>query len=139
MKSNRTKTSKRAYKFCAMLSWMLCFGTTAFLIVFMLTGKKTDGNGSSLKITDIIGSAVYSFILTNIPLIVLSIVVKDKIKPLIWMMNVIMANVVFGSVAIYIIFAIWLAETYIITPLKDKYKRRWEINREIDLRDEERD
>lgn len=105
----------------------------------MLTGKKTDGNGSSLKITDIIGSAVYSFILTNIPLIVLSIVVKDKIKPLIWMMNVIMANVVFGSVAIYIIFAIWLAETYIITPLKDKYKRRWEINREIDLRDEERD
>ena len=60
---------------------------------------------------------------------------KDKIRPVCWMVDVIMANIVFGGIAIYIIFAIWLIDEYIISPLARGFHNKYVINKEIDKRE----
>lgn len=128
--TKQTKKYKSKYIFSSILSWLFCFGTTAFLIIFMLAGKKY---GTPMR--ELVGSVVYTFIVTNIPLILLALLVKDKIKPVCWMLNVIMANMVFGGAAIYVVFALWCCDNYILAFLKDLYKDKYRINKEIDNRE----
>ena len=40
----------------------------------------------------------------------------------------------FGSIGLYTMFVIWLLDTYVITPLYNKYKEKYAINKEIDKR-----
>lgn len=124
-----TKKYKNKWLFMNIISWLMCFGLTGFLIVFSLAGKQ---DGESLR--EVLGSAIYTFILTNLPLVVLALLVKDKIKPVCWMANVIMANTIFGNWSIYLVFALWLIDTYIITYIKQLYRDKFRINREIDKR-----
>lgn len=128
--SKRTKNLKKKKTALSIISWFFCFGTTAFLLVMMLSGKE---DGAPLR--EVLGTKIYTFIITNIPLVFLSIMVKDKIKPVCYMINVIMANIAFGGFSIYIIFAIWLCDTYILVPLIDLYKDKYRINREIEYRE----
>ena len=51
------------------------------------------------------------------------------------MLNVIMANITFGGTAIYVVFALWCCDNYIIAFLKDLYKDKYRINKEIDNRE----
>lgn len=130
MRSKKTKKYKKIYKTASFLSWLLCFGLTAFLLIFMLAGKK---DGTPLK--ELLGSYLYGFLITNIPIVVLSLMIKDKIKPVCWMINVIMSNVIFGGIAIYCVFALWLFDTYVLFNVIDVYKDKYRINKEIDDRE----
>ena len=130
MKSQTTKTYKKKLIITSLISWIFCFGTTATILIFMLAGKE---DGESLR--ERLGSYVYGFIMTNIPLVVLALIVKDRIKPVCWTFNVIFGNITFGGVAIYIIFALWLFDTYILSYMKELYKDRYRINKEIDRRE----
>ena len=40
----------------------------------------------------------------------------------------------FGSIGLYTMFVVWLLDTYVITPLYNKYKEKYAINKEIDKR-----
>ena len=134
--TKRTIAYRKKYKAISFLSWLFAFGTAAFLIavVFIKKGQGNANTGNSATFKEVIGTALYTFIFTNIPLVVLSILVKDKIKPVIWMANVIMANVIFGANAIYVVFALWLIDTYVLSYLKELYKDKYRINKEIDAR-----
>lgn len=125
----RTQKFKRLDIIFHILSWLLCFGTAAFLVVLKIAGAE---EGTPLKET--IGSVVYGWLVSNIPLVALSIIVKDKIRPVCWMVDVIMANIVFGGIAIYIVFGIWLIDEYIIGPLSRSFHNKYVINKEIDRR-----
>lgn len=129
MKSTKTKKYKKIYKTTSFISWLICFGLTTFLLVFMLLGKQ-----SGTPIKELLGSYVYGFLMANIPLVLLSLMIKDKIKPVCWMINVIMSNVIFGNIAIYVVFALWLIDTYILYNIIDIYKDKYRINKEIDER-----
>ena len=111
------------------LSWILCFGTAAFLVLLKVCGAE---EGTPLKET--IGSVVYGWLVSNIPLVALSIIVKDKIRPVVWMVDVIMSNIVFGGIAIYIVFGIWLLDEYVISPLARSFHNKYVINKEMDRR-----
>lgn len=128
--SEKTKKLKKKYKALTFLSWFSCFGITALLLIIMLAGKE---DGTPLRV--LLGEYVYTFIIANIPLVLLSIMVKDKIKPVCWMMNVIMASIIFGSWAIYLVFLIWLIDTYILTYMKELYKDKYRIHKEIESRE----
>lgn len=125
----RTKKFKRLDIIFHILSWVLCFGTAAFLVVLKVAGAEA---GTPLK--EIIGSVVYGWLVSNIPLVALSIIVKDKIRPVCWMVDVIMSNIVFGGIAIYVVFGIWLLDEYIISPLARSFHNKYVINKEIDRR-----
>ena len=125
----RTKKFKELDIIFHVLSWVLCFGTAAFLVLLKVCGAE---QGTPLKET--IGSVVYGWLVSNIPLVALSIIVKDKIRPVCWMVDVIMSNIVFGGIAIYIVFGIWVVDEYIISPLARSFHNKYVINKEIDIR-----
>ena len=125
----RTKKFKNLDIIFHVLSWVLCFGTAAFLVILKVCGAE---EGTPLKET--IGSVVYGWLVSNIPLVALSIIVKDKIRPVCWMVDVIMSNIVFGGIAIYIVFGIWVVDEYIISPLARSFHNKYVINKEIDIR-----
>lgn len=125
----RTKKFKNLDIIFHILSWVLCFGTAAFLVLLKVCGAEA---GTPLKET--IGSVVYGWLVSNIPLVALSIIVKDKIRPVCWMVDVIMSNIVFGGIAIYIVFGIWLVDEYVISPLARSFHNKYVINKEMDRR-----
>ena len=125
----RTKKFKNLDIIFHILSWVLCFGTAAFLVLLKVCGAE---EGTPLKET--IGSVVYGWFVSNIPLVALSIIVKDKIRPVCWMVDVIMSNIVFGGIAIYIVFGIWVIDEYIISPLARSFHNKYVINKEMDRR-----
>lgn len=125
----RTKKFKKLDIIFHVLSWALCFGTAAFLILLKICGTE---EGTPLKET--IGSVLYGWLVSNIPLVALSIIVKDKIRPVCWMVDVIMSNIVFGGIAIYIVFGLWVVDEYVISPLAKSFHNKYVINKEIDRR-----
>ncbi len=125
----RTKKFKKLDIIFHILSWVLCFGTAAFLVLLKVCGAE---EGTPLKET--IGSVVYGWLVSNIPLVALSIIVKDKIRPVCWMVDVIMSDIVFGGIAIYIVFGIWLLDEYVISPLARSFHNKYVINKEMDRR-----
>ena len=73
-------------------------------------------------------------IVSMVPMVILSIIVKDKIRPLIWMINIILANFLLGSTAMYIVFAVWFIDEYILRLVAKSSRAKWVINKEIDKR-----
>lgn len=134
MKTERTIKCKRLGILFTVLSWLLCFGlAVAFIISFLAM----NGNGSgeqSATMKEKFGTIIYGFGLSLIPMFVLSIIVKDKIRPTVWMIDVILANYLFGSWLMYVVFAIWLIDQYVIGPLGKHYRQLYTINKEIDRR-----
>ena len=125
----RTKKFKKLDIIFHILSWVLCFGTAAFLVLLKVVGAEA---GTPLKET--LGTVVYGWLVSNVPLVALSIIVKDKIRPVVWMVDVIMSNIVFGGIAIYIVFGIWVIDEYVISPLARSFHNKYVINKEIDRR-----
>ena len=50
------------------------------------------------------------------------------------MIDIILANYLFGSTVMYITFAIWLISEYVVGPLAKHYRELYLINKEIDRR-----
>ena len=125
----RTKKFKKLDILFHVLSWVLCFGTAGLPVILKVCGAE---EGTPLKET--IGSVVYGWLVSNIPLVALSIIVKDKIRPVCWMVDVIMSNIVFGGIAIYIVFGLWVIDEYVISPLARSFHNKYVINKEIDRR-----
>ena len=134
MKTERTIKCKRLGILFTALSWVLCFGlAVAFVISFL--AMNGSGNGEqSTTMKEKFGTIIYGFGLSLIPMLVLAIIVKDKIRPTVWMIDVILANYLFGSWLMYVVFAIWLIDQYVIGPLGKHYRQLYTINKEIDRR-----
>ena len=92
------------------------------------------GGEDSATMEEKFGTIIYGFGLSLIPMLVLAIVVKDKIRPTVWMIDIILANYLFGSWMMYIVFAIWVIDQYVIAPLGKHYRQLYTINKEIDRR-----
>ena len=125
----RTKKFKELSIIFHVLSWVLCFGTAAFLVLLKVCGAE---EGTPLKET--IGSVVYGWLVSNIPLVALSIIVKDKIRPVCWMVDVIMSNIVFGGIAIYVVFGIWVVYEYASSALARSFDKKYVISKEMERR-----
>ena len=126
-----TKKCKVTRNIFGILSWFLCFGAAVFFIIFAFVSGMIRVDGS---LVTKIGTILYSFILSILPLVTIAVIVKNKVKPLVFTADVIVANVMFGSVGLYTMFVVWLLDTYVITPLYNKYKEKYAINKEIDKR-----
>lgn len=134
MKTERTIKCKRLSVVFTTLSWLLCFGlAVGFVIAYI--AMNGNGNGEdSATMKEKFGTIIYGFGLSLIPMLVLAIIVKDKIRPTVWMLDVILANYLFGSWMMYIVFAVWIVDQYVIGPLGKHYRQLYVINKEIDRR-----
>lgn len=133
MRSERTRICikrKRRYIF---LSWFLCFGLLIGLIIY---GFATKWTGSKSEVAYHIKSVLVIWTLAILPLVIISFLVKDKIKPTVRMVNVILSAYLVANWFMYIVGALMLIDTYLISGLIEKYKTAVIANKEIDLRDD---
>jgi hypothetical protein len=133
MRSERTKICikrKRRYLF---LSWFLCFGLFIGLLVYGFATKWVD-NGS--EVSQHIKAILLIWTMTLLPLLLISFLVKDKAKPTIRMINVILSAYLVANWFMYVVGVFMLIDTYLISGLINKYKTAVIANKEIDLRDE---
>lgn len=125
----------RKYKLARLLfilNWALCFGVAITLVSLCLAGVQPDPNGVSMK--EKMGTVLYGFGMSLIPVIVLAILVKDKIRPTVWMIDLILANYLYSSIGMYIVVGIWVIGEYIIAPLSKRFATLYLVNRELDKR-----
>lgn len=130
MKSERTKNCKKLGILFTALSWALCFGICITFVIIALARpqkEQTELQKQAISLAITVGVSL-------IPMIVLAFIAKDKIRPTVWMANIIMANVLFSSTVMYIIFFVWIIDEYIITALGKSYRSKYVINKEIDRR-----
>lgn len=126
----RTKKLKKADILLHILSFLLCFG---LMLVYISICIARGGKGD-VTMKEKLGTVIYCFGLSLIPMVVLLIVVGHRIKPTCWMVCVILANYLFGSVMMYVTFGCWFLDEYIITPLAKSKHSKYIINKEIDKR-----
>ena len=126
--SERTRKYKWG-RLLFILDWVLCFGTALAFIITYASGAQGD---ESLK--EKLGTIVYGFGAGLIPMVVLAIIVKDKIRPTVWMIDIVLANYLYGSVGMYIVLGVWFIGEYIIMPLSKRFSTLYLVNREIDAR-----
>lgn len=132
MKMSKQTKKYRLGRFLFILDWICCFGVAAVLICMCIGGIQPDPNGVSMK--EKLGTIIYGFGMSLLPMVVLAILVKDKIKPTIWMADLILANYLYGSIGMYIIVAVWLVCEYIIMPLSKRFSTLYIVNKEMDKR-----
>lgn len=125
----RTKKCKKLGVLFHFISWFLCFGTA---LTFVIIGISRGWGSGNTDIKSTVGTVVYGIGVSLIPMAILAIVVKDRIRPTVWMIDIILANYLFDSWLMYIVFAAWLIDQYIIAPLAKSYINKYTINKEID-------
>ena len=130
MTDTTKKYRKKAVGYTA-TSWVLVWVIAAFLIIYGLA--TTTGNPA---IREQVGTIVYGMGMSLLPVAVLAIIVKDRIKPVLWTLNIILTAYVFGAGAMYVCAAIWAIDTYLISLLAAYYRGKYSINVEIDKRTE---
>lgn len=130
MKNSKiTKQNKNKSILFSILNWLFCFGTfIAYLIYFFAT----NGGGGDLEAK--LGTIIYGFLLSIIPFVLIFILVRNKVKNIIWMGNMILSQYLFGPTALYLTFGLWFLDEYIVAPLSNRYKNKYIINKEIDNR-----
>ena len=134
MKTERTIKCKRLSIVFTILSWLLCFGLAVGFVIAFVAMNGSGGGENSATLEEKFGTIIYGFGLSLIPMLVLAAIVKDKIRPTVWMIDIILANYLFGSWMMYIVFAIWIIDQYVIDPLGKHYRQLYTINKEIDRR-----
>lgn len=134
-KSKRTVDCKKVAVAMYVLNWVLCFGLAIALVIAFLITKDQAPTEDQETLQQKLGTIIYGIGLSLIPMVVLAIVVKDKIRPTVWMIDIILANYLFGELAMYIVFAIWLLSEYVVGPVGKHYKSLYTINKEIDRRE----
>ena len=121
-------------QFMFILSWSLAYLTCIALIVYGYS-KYVGSSASDTRLdfevkfgtvaADYMNrakTAVITGLVSLIPTVVLSIIVKDKIKPTIWMINIILSSILVGEYMMYCTFAMWAIDTYILIPIIAKLK-----------------
>lgn len=134
-KSKRTVDCKKVALAMYILNWVLCFGLAIALVIAFLITKDQAPTEDQETLQQKLGTIIYGIGLSLIPMVVLAIVVKDKIRPTVWMIDIILANYLFGEIAMYIVFAVWLVSEYVVGPVGKHYKNLYTINKEIDRRE----
>ena len=127
-----TRKCKAKHIILKIISYTLCFGAALAMIIY---GFATGVFGKGGPIKDKIGTIMYSFILSLIPLVVLTIIAGKKVRPLVFMIDLVVANILFASIGLYTMLGLWICDAYIFTPLAAYYKNKYTINKEIDKRE----
>lgn len=140
-----TKKLKKISLLLYVVSWLLCFGLFVIFVNVGVNRYMTNDGSTMVEFEERFGSLATEYVnklktititalVGLIPMAVLSILVKDKFKPTIWMLNIILSNILVDSWAMYLVFVLWLIDNYVLRPLAKKYQLRYQINKEIDAR-----
>ena len=131
MRSERTVECIKKKRQYVILSWLLCFGICVGLFIYGFCTKWTGNNG---EVSQHIKAIMIIWIMSILPMVVLSFLVKDKIKPTIRMVNVILSAYLVANWFMFIVGALMLFDTYVLSRLIKHYTTAIVANKELDNR-----
>lgn len=134
MLSERTKICIKKKRFYSFLSWFLCFGIGIALFIYGFATKWNGGESSEVK--QHIKALLIIGAIAVFPTVIMAIIAKDKIKPTLRMINIILAAYLVANWFMFLIGTFMLLDTYLVQNLIEKYKTAIIANKEIDKRDE---
>ena len=120
-----TQSLKRKYRICRILSLLLNIGPLAFYVISALCGASLIHEKIALSMT----------VLVVIILTFISLINKVAMKSRIWILLIgiyIALDHILGP--LIVIGVCQVLDELIVSPLKEHYKNRYTINKEIDLR-----
>lgn len=133
MRSDRTKVCIRRRWRYQFFSWFLCFGGFLSLLIYGFITKWNGGENSEVAYH--IKTLLTIAIIAILPMSLISLLVKDKVKPTIRMINIILAAYLVANWFMYIVGGFMLFDTYVLSSLIERYKAAIIANKEIDKRD----
>lgn len=81
------------------------------------------------------GTVAYGAVFSVVTLGIVAILLKDRIRPIVWMLDICLGTYLFGSNLVYLVFAIWILDEYVLYPIARHYRNLYTINKEIDKRE----
>ena len=130
MKTKRTKNCKVTAIVLTVLSWLFCFGLAIGFISYYCGTHQSD---TSLK--EKMGTIAYGAVFSVITLGIVASRLKDRIRPIVWMLDICLGTYLFGNNLVYLVFAIWILDEYVLYPIARHYRNLYTINKEIDKRE----
>lgn len=132
--SKRTKDVKKRALTFYLISLFMMIGVVAFVVVstFSKIGG-SDKTGADI-LSETLKAQIISLSVTAIICLLLIFIIKDKIRPTLYMLSMIITAILYKEVGMYIVAAIWFIDEYVIHALYKRYKALILINKEIDMR-----
>lgn len=136
MKSEYTKKCARLRNLFKILSPVLWIGTAVFLVfVGFVLKKKPESNEANKYLVIQFTKAFYVLGISVMITIILAVIAKDKVRNSVWMANILLSAYIYGTIGMYIVFAIQCLDEYVIRNLGTYYASKALINKEIDKRE----
>jgi len=138
MMSQRTKQLKNKARFYQILSTCSYVVLEIVLIVISLTkvGSTSASTSSTAILTDEIKAKLTSIGISLVIILILTIILKDKLRFIIYFASEVLALILFDKVGVYAVLSIWTIDEYVFLRLYKVNKDKYIINKEIDLRNE---
>lgn len=121
--SDRTKLCKKRCILFSIISTILWLGAAVFSVVSVF--MKASGHlGATDILSESFKATLVSLGVTLLIALVLTIFMQNKMRMTIWMGSVIVATICYGQIAMYILFAIWFADEYVVHALAKHYREK---------------
>lgn len=132
--SSRTKQCRKRMIIFNVISTILWISVALFSVITVFIKAKNLSFGSNDYVS--IKSGLISLGITIFLAAIACLVLSDKLKTFIYMLSVIIAALVFGKIGMIILFIIWFLDYYVFDTLSSHYKNSYQVNKEIDMREE---
>ena len=133
--TNRTKECRNLAFLFGFISAACYFGVAIFAVITCFTTVAGHEKSGLDIISDTFKTKLISLSLTMIVGIIISIVIKEKLRLAVYMLSLIIVSLVYKEKGMYSILAIWAFDEYVLAYLYKRYKNLAVINKEIDLRE----
>ena len=133
MTSPRAKDLKRRKLIFGLISTLMWVGTGIVFAILAFTKFKAKDSSGIPILSHELKTLLTSVGVTAMIGLIVGIIIKDKIRTFIYMASTILATIIYKDIGMYIVLSIWLVDEYIIYAPYKKYKRKYEIRKEIDL------
>lgn len=133
--SKRTKDTAKLSRLFLVLSFLCFVGVAIFTVIacFSHIGSSEE-QGMEIIISEQLKSVLVSTSVTIIIVTILALIIKNKVRTTVYMLSLVVNGILFKSVGMYTILAIWALDEYVFTALHKHYHKLKVINKEIDLR-----
>lgn len=138
MASTRTKDLRNKRNIFLVLSYALWLIVSIWAISATFVAIQQKGGDGMSIFSPEFKQFLISMGVTGIIAIIGAIIIKDKIRTAIWMISLVLMTSIYHEPGMYTVLGCWLVDEYIFTTLAKYYGNRLTINKELDLRIEDR-
>lgn len=133
--SERTRKLKKLRNAFLIIDILTYVGLTFVMIIATLSKMGGGGKASTQVFSEDFMRVAVSMTTTAIIGLILVIFIKDKARTTLFIIDTILASVIWGTAGMYTVLAIWMIEEYVFHQLYILYSKKALINKEIDLRE----